>query len=576
MSAVSADLLPDLQRVFLHFPTYARTMLHIKTKDRRVVPFVLNAEQLIIWAAIEEQIRANEPVRAVILKPRQVGSSTVCQGLTYWGISTNFNTNAIAIAHDADSTAAIFGMSKLMYDSMPIRPLRRYHTRFELSFENESEEARVAVPGLRSSIQIRTAGKASAGRGVTPHIIHGSEVAQWPYPEEIFSGLIQGVPYEPGTMVLLESTAHYDGHFWREFWDECGDPDSQYRRIFIPWFTVSDYELPERVALRYMDVRALDAEEKRLRTQFHLSLGRLAWRRMKVKEMNGDEDMFRQEYPATAEEAFIVGGEPVFNKHRLLMALGQTKAPSGIGTVNAKLDWVPDRKGPLKVWVPPQDGHKYVVGVDAASGEGSDYAAMQVTDLESDEQCALWHGKMEPIALAREVERVARWYAKALVAIEMDKYGMATHMELRNHYNYLYRWRHVDTFVDRLTAKVGWESNIRTKPLLIAHMRHLIEEGSCRIYDRDTIAEAMTFIKTANSGDAAPGEHDDRIMALMIAFMVASQERPKHYSTGGVGLPYQQEDVLPDEVLKDPDAYRKYDFGQHVRERGEAWDWRQM
>jgi hypothetical protein len=573
MSTAAVDVLrnsAELRHAFTHFPTFSRTMLKVKTKKRQIVPLVLNGEQEIIWGAVEEQINNEEPVRIAVLKPRQIGASTLCQGLTFWNITTHFNTNAIAIAHDADSTRRIFEMSTLFYDYMPIRPKRRYLTRQEIILEEDDEMLRQTEPGLRSRLEIRTAGKMGAGRSVTTHILHCSEVAQWPFPEDLISGLFPAVPYEPGTMIFMESTAHGAGDWWHEFWQQCHEPDSQFRPIFIPWFTVREYEMSERLTGRWMERRGIDVEEKRLKRLYKLTDGQLAWRRMRIKEMKGDEDLFRQEYPATEEEAWIVSGIPVFDSHRLLLALERTRKPAAIGYLDGSLTWHDDRKAPIKVWVPPRPDKKYVIGVDGASGAaGGDPSCMQVVD-EEDTQVACWWGRLEPIALAHEVEKLARYYNQALVAIEIEDHGFATQAELRQRYYNLFRWRTMDRFADKLTDKIGWETNVKTKQILIAHMSHLIREGDCRINDREAVKELMRFIETSHGGEAAPGCHDDRVMALMIALHVNNVERPKGGTGGSVTeMPYERAQRLPPEVLERPDAYLQYDLGQHLPDEDE-------
>jgi hypothetical protein len=44
---------------------------------------------------------------------------------------------------------------------------------------------------------------------------------------------------------------------------------------------------------------------------YHLTDGQLVWRRKKVAQ--DGLDLFKQEYPSTAEEAFLTSGAPVFN-----------------------------------------------------------------------------------------------------------------------------------------------------------------------------------------------------------------------------------------------------------------------
>ena len=55
----------------------------------------------------------------------------------------------------------------------------------------------------------------------------------------------------------------------------------------------------------------LTAEEHDYAVRYGLDDEQMAWRRMKIAEL-GDADLFAQEYPATAAEAFRMSGHDSF------------------------------------------------------------------------------------------------------------------------------------------------------------------------------------------------------------------------------------------------------------------------
>lgn len=560
----------DSATILRDFPHFAKSLLKIKTKDRRIVPFVLNGEQEIIWEAIKSQLDENDPVRIATCKPRQVGASTLCQGLCWWKLTTQENTHALSIAHETKATQRIFSMSQVFFDYMPMKPMRRYSTRQEIVLENADDYARIDNPGLRSRLELGTAGKMGTGRSATVHVLHCSEIAQWPYPEELIGGLFPSVPYEPNTMILMESTAHGAGEYWHEFWQECKNGENQFIPVFIPWFTVKEYQLSPEQTARWMVKRGYDEEEKRLRRIFKISDERLAWRRMRINEFKGNEDSFREEYPADDVECWVVAGNPIFDTHRLLTALEKCRKPQ-IGYLDPNLAWRADRKGPISVWRHPVADGRYTIGVDVALGvRGGDYSVVEVVDA-GDEQCAEWHGHIDPISFAGEIEKLGRYYNNAVVAIEINNHGFSTQAELRKRYWNCYRWRFMDRFVDKLTDKIGWESNVKTKPLLIAHMSHLVREGDVGIRSKELVQEMMRFIETPSGGEAAAGCFDDRVMAFMIACYVNDVERPKG-AGGSVTMPY---DHQPPQSA-DADYALSHDLGQHLFSGDDEHDWRTM
>jgi hypothetical protein len=326
---------------------------------------------------------------------------------------------------------------------------------------------------------------------------------------------------------------------------------------------------------RMMAARSIDLEEKRLIKNYHLTPERLAWRRMRINEFKGDEDLFRQEYPCDDVEAWIVAGRPVFDTNRLLLALDRTRKPLRVGYLDGGLKFHDDRKAPIKMWEAPKPETRYTMGVDVALGvRGGDYSVMELVDPDDNQVCE-WHGHIDPISFAGEVEKLARYYNDALVAIEIENQGFATQAELRKHYFNLYRWRYMDRFSDRLTDKIGWETNMKTKPMLIAHMAHLVREGSCAIKSKDLVQEMMRFIETPTGGEAASGCKDDRVMAWMIACYIRSVDQPKSMpGVGGVTMAWSQE--LPEHVSADYMITHDLRQAPAYREDEEDVDWRSL
>jgi hypothetical protein len=80
---------------------------------------------------------------------------------------------------------------------------------------------------------------------------------------------------------------------------EAGDGD--YEAIFIPWFWYEDYrrDVPPDFAP--------DDEEQDYRAAHGLTREQIVWRRAKIAELK-DPALFKQEYPATAAEAFQFSG----------------------------------------------------------------------------------------------------------------------------------------------------------------------------------------------------------------------------------------------------------------------------
>ena len=320
---------------------YIESCLKIRTKTGSIIPFRMNAAQKKLYAVAKAQQDRGKPVRIIILKARQLGFSTLTEALIFHACATRTYTNALIVAHREDATANLFRMSRLFYDELPepIRPMLRSVTAQELVFENPSRirAERIARPGLRSRIRCATAGGKGIGRSDTLQLVHLSEYAFWPEGTEgkasTLAGIMQAVPSTPGTMVIIESTANGFEDF-KERWDAAVAGENDFEPVFFAW-----YENPEYV-MEPVPGTVWTPEEKDLRERYELTDGQLQWRRWCIaNNCGGSLAMFRQEYPANPDEAFLHSGTGVFDNEQVTIRRETAPDPMAQGA----FDWAPKR-----------------------------------------------------------------------------------------------------------------------------------------------------------------------------------------------------------------------------------------
>lgn len=275
-----------------NFRTFAEHCLKIRDKGSNVVPFIMNAPQLYVHDRIEEQKAKFGYVRCLILKGRQQGISTYVEGRFYWRTSLFKNQHAFILSHEQPSSDALFQMVDRYHRANPIAPATGRSNVKELVFEK-----------LQSKYVVATAGSKGVGRGQNNTLFHGSEVALWKNDVEHFAASVQTVALIPGTEVILESTAHGTAGQFFEKWQDAVRGIGDYIAIFVPWYWSPEYRrtLPEAFEL---DPTAEDGEmsEVEYASTFQLDLEQMCWRRYKIQEIGAG--MFKQEYPATPDEAF--------------------------------------------------------------------------------------------------------------------------------------------------------------------------------------------------------------------------------------------------------------------------------
>lgn len=549
------------------FTTWSASNLRIRTKTGTIAPFVLNPVQLELERVWSEQVAACKPVRIVVLKARQEGVSTWSLAHGYGHATKQRGQQAYFIAHDLESTRDLFDAVRLMYDEQvndelrdwhpEARPATRYSTKTELDFRNPDRKATGADLGLCSRIRIGTAGRMMAGRSRTIQYLHASEVAFWQDAARVFTGLLPAVPSQPGTAVIVESTANGVGGEFYRLWQMASDPTTagDWRAVFLPWHAFPEYvrsvqahgwePIPQAAA----STAEWEREEDELRASLGLTDDQLNWRRWAVHHVCRDNlDNFRQEFPATPAEAFVTSGRCVFNREkvaaRILHLEGEDRRRFReqakprfmrgelVKIAGGSIRWQDKHDGQLTVYRVPEDGSEYLAAADVAEGieaaEGdSDYSTVQVFDRHTGEQVATWRGRLSPAEFARQVGIIGRWYKWALLIPEANNHGQ-TVVTLLARWNYPNLWMRQDWdgIAEKWHERYGWLTTSKTRPRAIDCLAQGFVEAHLRLNDIPTLQEMTTFVRKSKQTGGRPrieaqtGCHDDLVMAAAIAAVI--------------------------------------------------------
>ena len=179
------------------------------------------------------------------------------------------------------------------------------------------------------------------------------------------------------------------------------------------------------------------------------------------------------------------------------------------------------RNGNLRVYDDPDPSKTYVLGADISDGvRGGDFSCGQVLCVENFRQVAVWHGLIEPTEFGKELWMLGRFYNTALMMPEVNSSGGSTLSYLvKNNYPSIYRMKLQDTIEPEESERLGWRTNIHTRRLMLDDLRACVKDNLIHVQDVETLDELKTFVKNCMTGkmEAAPGNHDDRVMALAIA-----------------------------------------------------------
>lgn len=514
---------------------YCENLLHIRDKKQRLVKLKFKPAQVNLYEAIRKEQEAGRPPRMIVLKGRQEGISTATEALMFQDSATRPMVNTLIVAHRDDSTAALFNMNKLFYDYLPpkLQPMRKNSNAKELVFENPTRDpsAKRRRPGLRSRIRCITAGGRGAGRSLTNNNVHISEFAFWPGDKmATLLGIMQSVPDDINTLVVIESTANGYEEF-KELWDGAVAGTNGWVPVFLPWYMEPEYRKPVEPGTVWTEA------ELKLKAQFDLDDEQLSWRRWCIKvNCGGDERLFRQEYPSTPDEAFLLSGDAFFDNDVVMARRMAAAPPLRVGLFEHKepeieggvpVDWkfVENGKGYIRIYEEPKPGNPYVLGGDTA-GEGSDCFTAFVIDNTDGHQVAELQQPLSEILYARQIFCLGRYYNDALAAVEVN---FSTYPQLKLeewHYPKLYQRERFDKYKNRMEASFGWLTSSKTRPMILAELHTVMEEAPELIVSFETLGEMLTFVYDKDrKPQAASGQHDDLVLAAAIAYGARGQQR---------------------------------------------------
>ncbi len=328
-----------------------------------------------------------------------------------------------------------------------------------------------------------TASARVGGRGGTVHKLLFSEAAFYPdkkelRAKEIIEGTLRQVDVE-SCWAFTESTANGDVNHYAKMWADAESGSSRFKPRFFGW---KDYYTPD---------------------QFEL-----------IKSEFTDKRMIPQEYPETPAEAFLSSGDKFFDPTLLQNLLTESGRQEGSWTFYDEY----------------KPGHRYAVGADVSEGVGRHNSTIVVLDFDAQikienrlvkkpKVAAVYaSNKIAPDLFAHEIRNAGNRYGACLVAPERNNHGFATLTVLKGLY--------FNIFKDE-QDKLGWHTNLASKPRMLHELRTALHEGLIEITDPVLKTELMGYpqhdLNQANVDELDETQgHYDRVIGLAIAWQMRS------------------------------------------------------
>ena len=424
---------------------------------------------------------------SIILKSRQLGISTLSAGYSLWLMLFHKDKNILCIATKQETAKNMVTKVKFMYENLPswLKVDAAENNKLNLRLQNGS--------------QIKaTSASSDAGRSEAVSLLLIDEAAFIDNIGEIWASAQQTLATGGGCIAL--STPYGTGNWFHQTWVRAENSENDFLPIRLPW-----YVHPER-----------DEE----------------WRK-KQDELLGDPRMAAQECDCD----FSTSGDIVFYPE-YIEYYEKTFAKDPL-----------ERRGADKnlwVWESPDYSRDYMVVADVARGDGKDYSALHVIDIESNTQVAEYKGQIGTKEFGHLLVGVATEYNEAMLVIENANIGWATiQVAIDRAYPNLYYSQksegnadsYFDKYQDHSKMVAGFTMSSRTRPMVVGKFQEYIADKGVTIQSKRLIEEMKTFIWRNGRAEAQTGYNDDLVMSFGIAMYI--RDTALKYRQRGIDLTKQ-------------------------------------
>jgi hypothetical protein len=462
-----------------------QSLLKVRNKKRELVLLHPNRAQ--------REYSQNCSRRNIVLKARQLGITTYVAARFFIQTITQPGTLTVQVAHSQDAAEEIFLIVRRFWENLPKK------MRQGALITSRANIRQLVFPRLDSEYRVATAADPNAGRGLTIHHLHCSEVARWPRDgEETLASLRAAVP--GSGEIVLESTPQGSGGVFYDEWQR--GEETGYTRHFFPWWYDGHYRIATQEFQWSGNRQDYSNEEQDLVKRFGLDAEQILWRRRNRAQLRSRAP---QEYAEDPLTCFRASCECVFELEAIEQALMEAGQPIEVS-----------ENGRMLVWLPPQTGKHYILGLDPAGGgaEG-DYACAQEIEKRTGMQCAELRGHFSPRELAAKSLELAKRYNDALLVVERNNhgYGVLAHLRAAGVMN-----------IFREGGQDGWLTSAVSRPAMLENLGAVLVAEPSLFRSSRLLNECRTFVRHADgSSGASSGSHDDCVMAMAIA--LAARQR---------------------------------------------------
>lgn len=544
-----------LERFKYDFEYWAITTIKITDKETGVeIPYRLNRAQRRLLSVLESQRLNDRPIRIIINKARQMGSSTLIQTYMNWlqiVLYVGWNSAIVADVEEQARTVRRFQTDNV--NKYPIENLTLRN--FEGSSKNKEIIERECV------ISIASMQKPHSLRSKDLKMCHLSEVGFWittegKKPQDVIRSIKGTIKSYSGTMIAMESTANGAGTFFHTEYLMAKNNNTAYIAFFAAWYedernlmSVPDYE---------EFIKTWNDYEKWLWSLGVTIEGIYWYRYVFEQEYNSDKWTMFTENPSDAEESFQSTGvryippqyiENIDNPAYITEPMFKGDLFPHVDLLEnclKDIDFQEYVGGNCWIWAKPDSAkisNRYLVIVDiGGKSPDADWSVIRVLDRywlidggipEYIFTCKI---HLDPDLVAWKAMQIAAWYNNALLAVESNYFESRSEEKtadhsitvlniIAEHYDNVYTRTHPEKIRENAPVHYGFHMNKQTKPLVYSYLLKACRHTGFIERDKRAVDEYKT-LETDTRGriNAVEGAHDDIADPSAIGLYISEEE----------------------------------------------------
>lgn len=411
----------------------------------------------------------------LILKSRQLGITTLVAAYSLWLSLFNSDKAILIISIKQEVSKEIITKVRFANEHLPswLKEKETTNNHMSLKFENGSQVS-------------ATSSAKDAGRSKALSLLIVDEAAFIDEAESIWTSAYNTL--STGGRAIILSTPNGVGNWFHKMWTNAEKKKNDFHTLRLPWNLH-----PER------DQRWRDEQTKQLGVKGanqecdcdFLSSGTNVVDLMTLKWYEDNKEMVRDRKEARRGEAL----------------------------------WIFDE---------PKSDRDYLVCADVARGDGTDFSAAHVFDIETLEQVAEFQDQLGTREFGDILVALATEYNDALLVVERENIGWAVLQQIvdRQYKNTFYSntsdpkiadvYHHVSNRYNHEESKLlpGFSTTMKSRPLLISKIEEYFREKLVIIHSIRLINELKTFVWENGKAQAAENYNDDLVLSLGIGLWV--------------------------------------------------------